>query len=470
MTARRYALAAQALLLSLFMRTASAQSTPQAPPAPDAKAASETSRPAPDSQLDAAADATAEVASLGATEAEGAPLGMPLDLSAVGLSTEGDIEDKLQIYGFLSVSYINVLSADRQVLNQFLPKEGSFFVGDLNLYVSKQLSESWRTLVELRVTYAPNGKVLTDGTIENNSSYDMNNLGRSVSWGGVNIERAYLEYELHSLLTIRAGTFLTPYGIWNVDHGSPVVIPVFRPYILNEQLFPERQTGIDLFGKYSFGAYALSYHLTASNGRGFYDQFRDLDETKAFGGRLQLETPWLGGLRFGASVYHGRFVDRDSDYTRANPKTMDVDNVTPRGTRYDEISYAADLLYDAYGFRLQAEFVAHELSYLSGARAADGSGFRPDGYSMGGYVLAGYRFEQLWHVMPFVCFQHYTREESSQAAIFSALENYALGLNFRPIPTVALKLQFQQHWIPGGNAPVNDETLYSIATQASWVF
>jgi hypothetical protein len=469
MTARRHSLAAWAALLTLVSATAAAQRAPE-PSAVSAERSPEPREPAPPSQIDAAADATAEVASLGANEADEAASSPPLDLSAVGLTTEGDIEDKLQIYGFASVSYINFLSPDRQVLNQFIPKEGSFFVGDLNLYASKQLSESWRTLVELRVTYAPNGRVTTDGTIENNQSYDMGNLGRPVSWGGVNIERAYLEYELHPLLTIRAGTFLTPYGIWNVDHGAPVVIPVVRPYMLNEQLFPERQTGLDLFGKYAFGAYALSYHATASNGRGFYDQFRDLDETKAFGGRLQFETPWLGGLRFGGSVYHGRFVDRESDYTQPNPKTKDVDNVTPRGVRYDEMAYAADILYDAYGFRLQAEFVAREFAYLSGARATDGAGFRPDGYSLGGYGLLGYRFEYLWHVMPFAFFQHYRKEESSQAAIFSALQNYALGLNFRPIPTVTLKLQYQQHWIPGGKPPVDDETLYSISSQASWVF
>jgi hypothetical protein len=396
---------------------------------------------------------------------------MDMALAQMGLLDLDKVTDNpIEVYGFAAFSYVNVVSPDRQVINQFIAKEGSFYVGDLNVYLRKQIAEQWRTLIELRFTYAPNGRVLADGTIENNQSYDQSTFGRPVNWGGVNIERAWVEYDIHPKITIQAGSFLTPYGIWNVDHGMPTIIPITRPYVMNEQIFPERQAGIHVYGKHTMGDYALGYHATLSNGRGYFDQFRDLDETKAFGGRLQLQTPWLGSLRFGVSAYQGRFVDRESDVMRPNPETGKVDNVTPTGVKYNEFAYGFDILHEWRGLRVQAELIGHDLGFLDGARQADGAGFRPDTYSLGGYVLVGYRFSKLWNVMPYGFYQRYHREETAQTAIFSNLENYQIGLNFRPVPTLVLKVQWGQSWIPGATKLVNEDLLNTIGAQVSWVF
>ena len=459
MNRRSYALGAIASLAVLLSSAQVALAQVHAPPP-------HSSQTAPTQPLDVTPEAAAHAKAASPPTSD-----VEVELAQLELSdVEKITEDALEIYGFAAFSYVNVVSANRQVINQFIAKEGSFYIGDLNLYLRKQIAEQWRTLVELRVTYAPNGRVLGDGTIENNQSYDQGNFGRPVNWGGVNIERAWVEYDLLPQLTVQAGAFLTPYGIWNVDHGMPAIISITRPYVMNEQIFPERQAGIQLYGMHTMGEYALGYHATVSNGRGYFDQFRDLDETKAFGARLQFHTPWLGSLRFGVSAYQGRFVDRESDYTKLNPKTGVVDNVTPKGVRYDEFAYGFDILQEWRGLRVQAELVGHSVGYLDGRRQADAAGFRPDTYSIGGYVLVGYRFSSLWNMMPYGTYQRYRREETSQAAVFSSLENYQVGLNFRPVPTLVLKVQWGQSWIPGAKRLVVNDMLNTIGAQVTWVF
>jgi hypothetical protein len=72
--------------------------------------------------------------------------------------------------------------------------------------------------------------------------------------------------------------------------------------------------------------------------------------------------------------------------------------------------------------------------------------------------------------MPYGFYQRYQREETSQSSIFSSLENYQVGLNFRPVPTLVLKLQWGQSWIPGAKKLVVDDILNTIGAQVSWVF
>src|SRR5439155_19746980 len=133
------------------------------------------------------------------------------------------------------------------------------------LYLAKSLIRKARALAEVRFTFLPNGSINPDGSIVNTTATDVTNVNRPVQWGGIVIERAYLEYDLGDHLTIRAGRWLTPYGIWNIDHGSPVIIATSRPYIIGEQFFPEHQTGLDAFGSHHQDGFKLNYHLTASN-------------------------------------------------------------------------------------------------------------------------------------------------------------------------------------------------------------
>src|SRR5450432_48058 len=76
------------------------------------------------------------------------------DLASVGLDPNAAFDDKLNIYGFADVSY--------QVIHfktptAFVSDTRGFNIGNLDVYLAKNLTRKWRTLAEVRFLFAPNG-------------------------------------------------------------------------------------------------------------------------------------------------------------------------------------------------------------------------------------------------------------------------------------------------------------------------
>lgn len=371
-----------------------------------------------------------------------------IDLGALGLDPATAVfDDKLQIYGFVDFSWTT-----QRFETKAIPPADAFSVGSVNLYLRKNLSPRWRTLTEVRFLFAPNGSLDETGQgYQITAVSDQANFERPITWGGISIERAHAEYDLARWLTVRAGHFLTPYGIWNTDHGSPTIIGTFRPYIVGEQFFPEHQTGIELFGKKSFDEYSLEYHATVSNGRSPFEATRDLDRRPALGGRLVLATPWLGSMQLGASAYRGLAWEGSS---------------AASSSQYEEVALGADVSWDHGALHVQGEVLFQQRRYRAGARAARGIGFAPDGEASGAYALLGYRFSTLWDVMPFAIYEIYRPYDVT--IVGQAVTGLNAGLNFRPIPTLVLKAQgalvkFGDKGLLGGSGKV-------LSLQAAWVF
>jgi hypothetical protein len=428
---RRAALAV--VLLGAQLHRAAAQPTPAPAERPPDESTEQV--PAPDAAAPAALKASSD----------------DIDLSALGLEPGGaSFDDKLNIYGFADVGWMSQhLTRD----NAFLKRDiRGFAVGNLNIYLAKNLTAKARTLAEVRFTLLPNGSPNIDGTAVDTTALDVTNFYRPTQWGGIVIERAYVEYDLTDHLTIRVGHWLTPYGVWNIDHGSPAILGTVRPYIIGEQFFPEHQTGIELFGAHYERGFKIDYHLTASNGRGGSEAQQDQDLDVAFGGRLAVDTPW--GLKLGGSFYRGRYTGLAT--VPAMP-----------GQTYDEAAYGGDAKYDRGPLHLQTEVIARDRHYNEGARLATATGFAPDHQDFGAYLLAGYRFDRLWQVMPFTHTEHY---RSGDHTLFERVNGIGFGLNFRPTPALVLKLQVSRVKFADGQGILGGEVIYYSAAQAAWVF
>jgi hypothetical protein len=479
---RRAALVASVLLYapSLLAQTTDPSATPQ-PAAPAVAPGTETKAPA---EAPATADVAAQTEAgttppdTSVAAAEEVPLSQA-ELDALGFTTnEGGevstLDTDLHISGFLDFN-VSRLIAKKDSLNRgFLPPHTNFFIGNFNLYLTKNLSETFRMMGEVRFSYLPNGNIpLNNGSpnTPTTSSDDYADVDRPLKWGSIEIERVYLEWGPSRFLTVRAGSFLTPYGIWNVDHGSPTFIPVQRPYVIGNGLFPERQTGFELFGRWDATANGtLGYHLTLSNGSGPISEYRDLDNNKAVGGRLFWEQHGIGDLKIGTSAYYGE--DTDATAGLAPDGMGGLKPVDTVHRQYDILALAADIVWKYKGLILQAEYISQQRRYTDKGRQAvlneitQQTVFPIDATNWGAYGLVGYKLP--WFgIMPYLIVSKIRLID--QGGTDANTLGFNAGLNIRVIDPVVVKIEYLQAWLKE-KLLGSDDPFKIFQAQVAWAF
>ncbi len=409
-----------------------------------------------------------------ATGAPGEPKPMTIaELEALGIgSTAPSVDKRLQFSGFADFSFAAMLVPKDNIWRALNvgPSHPTFYVGNINLYLSKYLTEKLFTLGEVRFTYLPNGSS-TFGVAERTSTtaYDYNDFGRPMRWGGIEIERFYLDWIAHPRVSVRMGQFLTPFGVWNVDHGSPTIVSPNRPWMIAAGWFPERQTGLEIFGSSDVSSYGtLGYHLTVSNGSGPVSEYADLDDNKAIGGRVYWDYRRLGRLRVGASAYYGRdTATKGGVVTNADGSYSAVEKIY---SQYDSLSFAADAQFTHRGWLLQSEFIAHQRAFTKKGRTVDAlflssSAVPADLISWGAYGLLGYRFA--WGgIMPFFRVE---RDKTETLGVPVDLFSLLGGFNIRPVDVFVFKLAYE-HIIILDEGSFGNQPSRSLQAQVAWAF
>jgi hypothetical protein len=467
-------------LLWLQCATAFGQAPEAATPEPDAQASNTALEVAgtPEAAGENAAAPVPAVSQPAAVE-PAVPLSEE-ELKALGFATpEGGgevsaLDTELHVFGFIDFSVSRLIADESSPIRAFLPNRTNFYIGNFNLYLTKNLNKYFRTMGEVRFLYMPNGDIpLTDGVgTPTTTTQDPADYDRPLHWGGIEIERVYLELAAHRFLSIRAGQFLTPYGIWNIDHGSPTVIPVQRPYVVGEGLFPERQTGFELFGRWdATRSGTLGYHLTLSNGQGPITEYRDLDDNKAIGGRLFWEQQQaLGSLRFGGSAYYGQSTDGATNFRLTPAGLVQAQDVIYQ--QYDVLSLALDAVWKYRGLVVQGEWISRQRIFTESGRTAvvndylQQTVFPSDATSWGVYGLIGYRLP--WFgIMPYYVGQYF--DSTSTNGIHSEITNMQFGLNIRPYDVVIFKLEYSYGFFARALLGSNDPIQFFQA-QVAWAF
>lgn len=178
--------------------------------------------------------------------------------------------DGAALHGFADVGYSTHSRDSNNLPPTPLPR--GFNVGSFDIYLTPQLDNNLKGLVELIFETTPDGAVATD------------------------LERVQMGYTFSDNATLWAGRFHTPYGYWNngFHHGSQIQTSVSRPRFLDFEdkggILPAHMVGLWATGKIRAGGGKFTYDVYAGNGPGIAVANTALPAGPANPGVLDIQT------------------------------------------------------------------------------------------------------------------------------------------------------------------------------------
>lgn len=358
---------------------------------------------------------------------------------------EEALEDKFRTYGFMDAGMRAIWLNEGSNFTNLIGESPTFLLGAVNIYFDANPVPHFRSLTEVRFTLYPHGVEGDNFQATNNRILDTNSATghNSVVWSGIVLERAWIEWNRYAEATIRAGYFLTPYGIWNVDHGAPTLISSVLPGFFAEEYFPTHQLGVQLLGNFPLGGSELAYAAYISNGRS--PTQADTNDNKNIGGRVAWSTGTDWRLTLGTSAFVGDYLEEEKTIVSFDPFRVDADKTVA----YDEWGFGGDVSLDIGETRVRAEIVANHTEYEPGYRAAIAPGvLRPDQTKYNTYVLVAH--ELPWFGLePYMYLEYEDREsiDSESSTLIGP------GLNVRFNPAAHLKAQYFHVAFAGDRTP-----------------
>jgi hypothetical protein len=307
--------------------------------------------------------------------------------------------------------------------------------------------------------------------------------------GEFEVEQAFLDYLAWRPLNFRAGVIIMPMGIINVYHEPPTFNGVDRPET-DIVIIPStwREPGVGIFGEYKqirYQAYVVNGFnadgFTASGGLRDGHQEAQLALGRDWGivARVEHAFPWL--LKYGVSA------DAGIGFYFANADQGQPQFVGSEGDNVPVTIVEGDLRARTRGLELRAEIASvwiggiHRLN--RGLQEIHAAAMEPfDGpvahQLIGGYIEAGYnvlqplKLRRGMQLVPFLRYEHVDTQFQLPSDLGRAPGNdrqiVTVGLTFRPIAEVAVKLDYQHFWTDAMD-PANAD-YYSLNAGLAFMF
>lgn len=377
--------------------------------------------------------------------------------------------DKFNFYGFADMS-----------ITKYFPKDGSFSMGidrmdektnfgldHINLYGSFQPNSRLRFLTELSFQDKPvdyqnkTGAryIMSSPFFSSDSTWTVaevapkNKIQKGITlydWGSFSVERAVFSVALNRYLNFSFGKFITPAGIWNVDHGSPVIMTILQPtQYSHDEIYPKSQIGIMEDGKAFLGDADFSYSVYISTGRDNQSLYEPQDLSA--GGQLRMGLPLLDEFTFGLSGYTGRINTklRSQITTMVFTDPFDFSKYTTESVfedvnllKYREDVFGCDVRLSGWRTTLQAELNYQHMEDQLKDDATSGT--------LGAYVMGSVdvlKKENL-KITPYAYYErvkYYDAIENPNnmgMVVSKGYHKFMGGVNFRAFTNYGIKLEY----------------------------
>lgn len=321
------------------------------------------------------------------------------------------LSDKTTIGGYGELHYNN-LNQENSLSSKGDKKEVDFhrFV----LFFGHEFRDDLRFFSELELEHA-----LTKDTDDGSNG------------GEVELEQAYIEYDINDQHRVKGGVFLTPVGIINETHEPPTFYGTERNPV-EKNIIPSTwwEAGVMFSGEIAEG---FSYDVAATSGlntsgssykvrSGRQKVSKAEAEDFAYTGRIK----WTGipGLELAATVQYQEDITQSNDSTAGSATLFETHAVFQRGN-----------------FGLRALYATWDL---------DGSGPKDSGADeqTGWYIEPSYQISKNFGV--FVRYNEWDNKAGSSSD--TEYEQIDLGVNWWPHQDVVVKLDYQDQDAPKNEA------------------
>jgi len=334
----------------------------------------------------------------------------------------GESSPKTEIGGYMELHYNDIVGGDNSTTDEQL--DFHRFV----LLFSHELSDWIQFYSEVEIEHA---------FIEGDEKS-----------GEIELEQAYVDFLTGEHLNYRAGVLLTPMGIINQTHEPATFNGVERPFVdtvilpttwsesgagIFGNLFPGFSYQLNLMGGLESENFSASSGLRSGRQKAFKTNLEDLALA------VRLEYKGLPGLAVGASYYTG---DSAQDLAIGADVNVDI--------------YEGDIRYSVVGFDFRGEITQVDIGDAERLNTILGKTSGSDAIAK---ELFGWYLEGAYHFLPLI-----NRTTSHDAALFLRYEDYdtqktmpggfnenptydrqawTFGLTYRPIPNLAIKVDYQ---------------------------